>query len=148
MIVCEQVARFFHGHQADEYLGEVWIVLQKVLVRYDPRKSTLRTYLSVAYRNHLCDVARANFRRRIVNIPPMGDECDFLDTLPARSANGDEVELPEVREEAILLFARGLTLREIAAVLGIPEGTVKSRMNRERERLSGGRRARRRNRDA
>jgi RNA polymerase sigma-70 factor (ECF subfamily) len=35
---------------------------------------------------------------------------------------------PEQREVVVLAFYEGLSYREIAELLGVPEGTVKSRM--------------------
>ena len=56
--------------------------------------------------------------------------------VPARPAREDEdigrllaVLPPGQREALTLRFVDGLTLSEIAAVLGIPEGTVKSRLH-------------------
>jgi RNA polymerase sigma-70 factor (ECF subfamily) len=43
---------------------------------------------------------------------------------------------PELRETVILRDLQELEYREIASVLGIPEGTVKSRLNRGRAELA------------
>jgi RNA polymerase sigma-70 factor (ECF subfamily) len=43
---------------------------------------------------------------------------------------------PELRETVILRDIEGLEYREIAQVLGVPEGTVKSRLNRGRSELA------------
>jgi RNA polymerase sigma-70 factor (ECF subfamily) len=37
---------------------------------------------------------------------------------------------PELREIISLKYYSGYTLREISGILGVPEGTVKSRLNR------------------
>ena len=45
-------------------------------------------------------------------------------------------KLPPIeREVVVLAFYQGLTYRDIAAILGVPEGTVKSRMYHARKRL-------------
>jgi RNA polymerase sigma-70 factor (ECF subfamily) len=43
---------------------------------------------------------------------------------------------PELREAVILRDLEELEYREIAKVLGVPEGTVKSRLNRGRAELA------------
>jgi RNA polymerase sigma-70 factor (ECF subfamily) len=43
---------------------------------------------------------------------------------------------PELREAVILRDLQDLEYREIAAILRIPEGTVKSRLNRGRAELA------------
>jgi RNA polymerase sigma-70 factor (ECF subfamily) len=43
--------------------------------------------------------------------------------------------LPEVNRAALLLHIQGLEYGDIACVTGVPEGTVKSRIHRARERL-------------
>jgi len=43
---------------------------------------------------------------------------------------------PELRETVILRDLEELEYREIAQVLGVPEGTVKSRLNRGRAELA------------
>ena len=57
-----------------------------------------------------------------------GDERRALADLLARLA-------PEQRAVLVLRELEGLSYREIAAVLAIPEGTVMSRLSRARERL-------------
>lgn len=49
---------------------------------------------------------------------------------------GAVAALPEVQRTALVLhFYHGLSVAEIAAVVGVPAGTVKSRMSRGKERL-------------
>lgn len=71
-----------------------------------------------------------------------------LEEIPERSsdANADhgrmgEIEQalallqPDQREILLMVTLEGLSYREVAAVIGIPEGTVMSRLARARERL-------------
>jgi RNA polymerase sigma-70 factor, ECF subfamily len=64
-----------------------------------------------------------------------------LTGLAARDAASALAELPSVQRETVLLrYFQDLSLNEIAELLGIPVGTVKSRLSlglkRLRERLS------------
>ena len=44
--------------------------------------------------------------------------------------------LPDRQKETVVLRAKGLKVREIAAVMNVPEGTVKSRLNYARKAIS------------
>jgi RNA polymerase sigma-70 factor (ECF subfamily) len=47
-------------------------------------------------------------------------------------------QLPDEQREVLLLIAlEGMTYAQVAAILGIPIGTVMSRLHRARERLRG-----------
>jgi RNA polymerase sigma-70 factor (ECF subfamily) len=91
----------------------------------------LRTFLYPALRNRSIDILR---RRRTVPLPENGR------ALPARSAGGESeirnrvsevvAGLPEGQRDVVVLrFVDGLKLGEIAARLGVPSGTVKSRLH-------------------
>jgi RNA polymerase sigma-70 factor (ECF subfamily) len=82
-------------------------------------------------------------RRPGLNTLPMGDE-DF--EVPTRATQSDRLEvndleaalarLPEDQRVVLLLVAlEEMSYEEIAGVLGIPAGTVMSRLSRGRERL-------------
>jgi RNA polymerase sigma-70 factor (ECF subfamily) len=44
---------------------------------------------------------------------------------------------PEQREVVLLVGLEGMSYEEVARVLGVPQGTVMSRLHRGRERLRG-----------
>jgi RNA polymerase sigma factor (sigma-70 family) len=48
----------------------------------------------------------------------------------------EEVD-PDQREAVVLHYLADLPVADIAAQLGIPQGTVKSRLSRARDRLAG-----------
>ena len=61
---------------------------------------------------------------------PTSDEHRYDDLWEAVSA------LPEDRRAVVTLYYyEGMTLKEISDILGLPEGTVKSRLGRAREQL-------------
>jgi RNA polymerase sigma-70 factor (ECF subfamily) len=74
-----------------------------------------------------------------------GDDLPSAPRNPEASASGKQVQiqvqeallqLPEDLRMAIVLYdIEGLAYRDIAAVLGVPEGTVKSRIHRARNAL-------------
>ena len=83
-----------------------------------------------------------------VPIVEFNDEIETADaealdpaTLAARGADSEAVRAaledlpPEFREAVVLRELEGLSYKEIAAVAGVPVGTVMSRLSRARKRL-------------
>jgi RNA polymerase sigma-70 factor, ECF subfamily len=120
-------------------------VVQEVLVelwtrpgRYDPSLGSLRTYLIVLARHRAVDHARGEIRRRArherhqrlnpVVSPPTPSEQ--VASAAAASAVRDAVnQLPEGQRIVVeLAYFQGMTFREVALAVGIPEGTAKSRL--------------------
>ncbi len=63
--------------------------------------------------------------------PEQGSRLDFEDFRSALA------KLPADQREALLLIgAEGLSYEEAASIIGVPEGTVKSRVNRARAKLA------------
>ncbi len=99
----------------------------------------LRAWLFSIMHNLFVNQARSP---RLVDYP--GDEA--LPDLPARATQNDALELrdfahslsrlPEEQREVVLLVAlEDLSYGDTAKVLGVPVGTVMSRLSRGRERL-------------
>jgi RNA polymerase sigma factor (sigma-70 family) len=69
--------------------------------------------------------------------PGSGGEADALARIEAGRVAAALDRLPAEQRAVLSLFAlRGLGHREIAAVLGVPEGTVWSRLHAARSRLA------------
>ena len=106
--------------------------------------STLRTYVHRISRNVAIDFSRRAYRRREVLVDPgdphtllvaagrsdMGGMLakDLLDKILARLSQDD-------RSLLRLVFELHYSYREVARELGIPEGTVKSRMSRCKDHI-------------
>lgn len=104
------------------------------------RGSDLRAWLFTIMHNVFINQVRA---RRVVPDAPLNDE---IMELPAHSAQVDRLEirdldaalarLPDEQREVLLLVAlEQMSYEETAKALGIPIGTVMSRLSRARERL-------------
>jgi RNA polymerase sigma-70 factor, ECF subfamily len=132
--------RFFGEPQAAEDVAqEVWIKVFRSLSTFDER-AKLSTWLYRVTRNACLDAVRAGKRRPVT--------LDPLDTIAVPGDLADEVALsasleralaslqPEDRDafSAIALF--GLTYAEASEALGVPAGTVKSRVFRARRSLT------------
>ncbi len=140
--------------QAQDMAQDVLLKLWAARERYAPLGRTTE-YLFTIARNHLFNRLDAMSRRPESRSLDAQDEAVFRD-LP-RTASSEETALrtwmaaevrkairelpPDLREVVILSRLEGLKYHEIAERLGIPVGTVKSRMhyavNRLRERLNG-----------
>src|SRR3954470_18330024 len=82
------------------------------------------------------DRSRSSGLRRVLCGPPVGTagaaaRCDAQDLLRALARLS-----PEQREALLLVVAEGLSYEEAAQVCGVAIGTIKSRINRARERLA------------
>jgi len=137
------LARFAFRLCGDEQLAidavqESWISLSRTLRTLDdPRAFRLWAYKTVRWRT--IDL----LRRQGARTEPLSDDLPIEETMEQQIATGDQVNrfmkgLPRAEKVALTLFyLHEMTLAEIASVEGVPVGTVKSRLNRARERLRG-----------
>jgi RNA polymerase sigma-70 factor (ECF subfamily) len=129
-------------HTAEECVQDVFVELWRHASRYDPRRGRVSTWLCTITRNRAIDAARARERRAIPseNVEPSGYAADTAE-LVTRADEAVRVaeamaSLPPVQLEVVqLAHFEGFTQSEIAQRLGIPLGTVKSRMRGALDRL-------------
>jgi RNA polymerase sigma-70 factor (ECF subfamily) len=123
---------------APDVVQEVFVELWCHPDRYDPTLGSLRTYLSLLARHRACDVVRSELRRigreerhrRLVpeqRLPSPPEEVAAADTA---CVVRDAVRLlpPDQRTVVELAYFGGLSYRDVADAVGIPEGTAKSRI--------------------
>jgi RNA polymerase sigma factor (sigma-70 family) len=130
------------GYQAaDDLLGEVWVRAFAARGGYDPGHADARPWLYGIARN----VLRAYWRARRDAGPaaveeavdPWDEVVDRLDSAARAQALGAALRsLPAAEREVLLLVAwEQLTPAEAAMALGVPQGTVRSRLHRARSAL-------------
>ena len=139
-------ARMMSGSHtvAEDVTQETFVALMRDLPRYDPGRAALATYLYGVARN----VTRARLRRerRFVGLES-GEEAGYpVDADPAMEMTASEVrqavrraifDLPSRYREAVILCAiHGLSYHEAAVVLGVPVGTVRSRLSRGKRAMA------------
>jgi RNA polymerase sigma-70 factor, ECF subfamily len=107
--------------------------------------SKFSTWLFRITRNCAVDAIRRRERRRTYELAAQEPEAPVEEPslrLALEQAIGSLA--PDVREPFVLIEVLGLSYEEAAVVLGIPRGTIKSRMHRARkalvEALEGGER--------
>jgi RNA polymerase sigma-70 factor (ECF subfamily) len=121
---------------AEDVVQDAYLAAWRSLESFDPARGSLRTWLLTIVRNRALDVRRTR-RHQPPQEPVDGhdivDRQDVaievatrLDTSHARAALR---ALPIAQQHVIeLAFFRGLSHSEIATRLGVPVGTIKSRV--------------------
>ncbi len=135
---------------AEELTQDIFLKVYQNLRSYSPSTGSLRNWIMRVARNLIIDHYRANKRDKQV---AGSEELEVLDfEMESQTATpfenlylkekanylmrGLENLTPELKEAVILRDIEGLSYQEIAAMLDIPEGTVKSRINRGRIELA------------
>lgn len=126
---------------AEDVVQEVFLALWRDPARYDPARGGFATWLLTLIHHKAVDAVRREsaVRRRIVPAPEAGEEWSPVPVPGADQAAMARVaagqvrdalhQLPEEQRHALALaYYGGHTQREVAALTGVPLGTVKSRM--------------------
>ena len=142
---------------AQDLTQEVFIKMYRTLTSYDVERGAFMTWITTITRNLLVDHFRKSKQDRITDsldaTPSEHEDSTPLaeriqdKSLPPDSRvqsreTGETVHRalqklsPDLREAVILRDLQDLDYREIATVLKVPEGTVKSRINRGRAELA------------
>jgi RNA polymerase sigma-70 factor (ECF subfamily) len=129
---------------AEEVVQEVFLRLWHEPGRYDPERGSLRTFLLSQVHSRSVDMLRSDTARRQREVRDARStasgqydvEHEFLDIAVAqgvRDAMG--VLQPSERSAIELAYFGGHTYREVASILGEPEGTIKSRIRSGMRRM-------------
>ncbi len=122
-----------HHDWAQDAVQDVWLDTAKKLRRLEDPKA-FRSWMFRAVRWRCIDLARkANKTEKLDNQNELATEAtEPQDKGLLKLIN----QLSEVERQAVYLFyLEGFSLAEIAIVLEVPKGTVKSRLNRARRNL-------------
>jgi RNA polymerase sigma-70 factor, ECF subfamily len=145
------------GNDAEDLTQEVFIKMYRTLSTYDSSKGAFATWVTTITRNLLVDHFRKTKQDRMTDSidstssehedaqPISGQIVDKSASPDAHLRSREARESvhaalgklsPELREAVILRDLQDMDYREIAVVLKVPEGTVKSRINRGRAELA------------
>jgi RNA polymerase sigma-70 factor, ECF subfamily len=126
--------------RAEDVVQDIFLQLWNEPHRFDPSRGSLRSWLLLKTHSKAVDALRAENARRAredrVHSDPSNDraygfdlEREVLDMAIAERVQQAMGSLPEQEQQAIrLAYFGGHTYREVAEVLGEPEGTTKSRI--------------------
>jgi len=139
-----------NAHEAEDMTQEVFLRIYKTLPSYRAVHGGFTTWMTSLTRNLLIDHYRRTKKDRVTG--SLDDEMPRLEQKESAARRPDHVaqalELsdqvqhalarlsPDLREAVILRDLQGLEYQEIQSVLSVPEGTVKSRINRGRIELA------------
>jgi RNA polymerase sigma-70 factor (ECF subfamily) len=123
---------------ADDVVQDVFVDLWRHPERYDATLAGLRTYLTLCARHRALDVVRSELRRAIreerqarllpaPRQPSPSEEVADEDTASTVRAAVRALP-PDQRRVVELAYFGGLSYRDVAQRIGIPEGTAKSRL--------------------
>jgi RNA polymerase sigma-70 factor (ECF subfamily) len=144
------------GGDAEDLTQEVFIKMYRTLTSYDHTKGAFATWVTTITRNLLVDHFRKGKQQRLTDsidatsehedAVPLSEQIQDQSAPPDARVRSREVGetvhaalgklSPELREAVILRDLQDMDYREIATVLKVPEGTVKSRINRGRAELA------------
>jgi RNA polymerase sigma factor (sigma-70 family) len=135
------LARRAGRESADDLLGEVWLRAFAARGGYDPARSDALPWLYGIARNVLREHWRAGQPAGFLPGPDVVDPWDDVNArldlaATARAMLTAVRALPSAERDVLLLVAwEQLTPAEAALVLGIPQGTARSRLHRARNTL-------------
>ena len=121
---------------AEEVVQDVFVALWRRPGAFDPERGSLKTFLATLARNKAVDrVRREESLRRtkdqlVAEAGSAAGSYEFSDKVENRVEIDSALSrIPALQREVIALaYFGGRTYREVAAELGIPEGTAKTRM--------------------
>lgn len=142
---------------AEDLTQDVFLKVYRNLESFDGTKGNFTTWLTTLTRNLLVDHFRRTRQDRLtdsmdVSVDADGDGPTMAEKLASKAENQhdrvQQMELrakiqgalaqlsPELREAVVLRDLQDMDYKEIAEVLRVPEGTVKSRISRGRSELA------------
>jgi RNA polymerase sigma-70 factor (ECF subfamily) len=130
---------------AQDVTQEIFLRLWNEPQRFDPERGSLRSFLLREAHSRSIEKVRSEEARKqresrseFRDRPVLRDtEDDVIASLTSNEVRNALSQLPEAERSAIVLaYYGGHSYREVASVLGAPEGTIKSRIRSGLSKLS------------
>lgn len=131
---------------AEDVLQDVYIKVWSRAGRFDRERASPITWLCVIARNSAIDEVRRSGRREedgADRLPDVADDAPHADDWLCRAEDADALRacLDDLQEDqrkpVVIAFFEGLTHSELARRIGVPLGTLKSRIRRALIALRG-----------
>lgn len=125
--------------KADDLLQDVMLRAIDKQHQFTPGTNLTGWLFTICHNIHAQSYRRG--KRMVSDLPEevftmIPSKTDTLAALEAKDAISHIVLLPEAQQTVLLLSASGMTLEEMAEREGVPDGTIKSRINRARAKLA------------
>lgn len=131
--------------QAEEVVQEIYLEIWRTAARCDPARGTVRSWTNVIAHRRAIDRVRSSerslgrdqrYHRNLDRAEVPGPEDITVARHDARDVQLAVAALPDIHRSALMLaYFDGRSHREIAAILDIPLGTVKTRIRTALSRL-------------
>jgi len=122
--------------RAEEVTQDIFLKFWQALPAYDSR-AALSTWLYAIARNTCLSAIRSESYRRTLSLDQSAEP--FTPETASKTLEIQQLlaRLPETQRQAITLFyLQERSVEEVARMLGLPEGTVKSHLHRARRTLA------------
>ena len=119
------------GPLAEEAVQETFVRALRARRRFDARLGAMRGWLFAIERRVIVDLARS---RRTHRVEPLTEDCASSADQFEGALNSWNVEAalhrvgPQHQQVVLEIYYRGRSSRDLARELGVPEGTVRSRL--------------------
>ncbi len=130
-------------YDAEDLYQSTWEKAMKKIKLYDADKPFEKWLFSICINTYRDNLKRFD-RKKVLKFSSDEEQQRFLSSIPDFSFDKDEYialheamsKLPsDLKEIIVLYYFRDYTLKELSEILGIPEGTAKSRLYKSRDIL-------------
>lgn len=128
---------------AEDLYQNTWEKVLKNIKRYDKSRAFDKWLFSICINAHK-DMVKSPFRKKILSFSSAEDLERTLNSIPESTGSKDEfITLHhalsklsfEKRQVIALYYFKDYSIKELADIIGIAEGTVKSRLNAARAEI-------------
>lgn len=131
------IVRIVHSEEtAEDVMQEVFVKIWKNIGSFDPAKAKLVTWIGNIARNLAIDKIRSKDYKNSLQNHDIEDYVNIIEESPSSAFNPEHIGVKEMLEKLTpehrvlidMVYFQGYTQAEVSVKLGIPLGTVKTRI--------------------